>query len=104
VNGDLLVLRASWPSVPVLWTCRAGCSIVGSSHLRLFLRVERRPDLRGLRSPTWDYSLMHTRAGNLVDAYDHRLSRFSPGRTVLNEILGDLVEPLVGRDDLVVLA
>lgn len=27
-----------------------------------------------------------------------------PGRTVLNEILGDLVEPLVGRDDLVVLA
>ena len=47
---------------------------------------------------------MHAGAGDLVDADEHRLPGFPPGRAVLDEIRRDLVEPFVGGDDLVVLA
>ena len=60
--------------------------------------------LRRLRSPTRHDPLVHPGAGDLVDADEHRLARFPAGRAVLDEIRRDLVEPLVGGDDLVVLA
>ena len=49
-------------------------------------------------------ALVHAGAGDLVDADEHRLAGFPPGRAVLDEISRDLVEALVGGDDLVVLA
>ena len=47
---------------------------------------------------------MHPGAGDLVDADEHRLAGLPARRAVLDEIRGDLVEALVRRDDLVVLA
>jgi hypothetical protein len=47
---------------------------------------------------------VHPGAGDLVDADEQRLSGLPSRRTVFDEILGDLVETLIGRDDLVVLA
>ena len=49
-------------------------------------------------------ALEHPRAGDLVDAHQHRLARLPAGRAVLGEVLGQLVQPVVGRDHFVVLA
>ena len=46
----------------------------------------------------------HAGTRDLVDAYQHRFSGFPAGRTVLDEIGGNLVKPFVSSDDLVVLA
>jgi hypothetical protein len=47
---------------------------------------------------------MHARTGDLVDADQYRFTRLPSGCAVLDEIGGDLVEALVGSDDLIVLA
>ena len=54
--------------------------------------------------PSRNDRLEHPGTGDLVDAHQHRLARLPPGRAVLDEIGRDLVQPLVGGDDLVVLA
>ena len=49
-------------------------------------------------------ALEHARAGDLVDAHQQRLAGFPARGAVLDEVLGNLLQPLVGGDDLVVLA
>ena len=68
------------------------------------LGVRRRAHTRRLRRPQGPDELQHPCARDLVDAHQHRLARLPPGRAVLHEIGGDALEPLVGRDHLVVLA
>ena len=65
----------------------------------------RRPANGGrLVLPSRNDPLEHSGTGHLVDAHQHRLARLPSGRAMLDEIGGDLVQPLVGGDDLVVLA
>ena len=77
--------------------------VVGGRRFRL-LGLGGCANLRRLRLPARDDPLVHPGAGDLVDADEHRLARLPSRRAVLDEIGRDLVEPLVGGDDLVVLA
>ena len=64
----------------------------------------QRATCASLRLPARHDALIHPGAGDLVDADEHRLAGLPARRAVLDEIGGDLVEPVVGGDDLVVLA
>ena len=77
--------------------------IGGRGQLR-FLAGNQRLDLGELRLPARLDALEHPRAGDLVDADQHRLAGLPAGGAVLDEVVGQLVQPIVGGDDLVVLA
>ena len=54
--------------------------------------------------PTRKNTLIHSRAGNLIYADEHGLTRLPARGAVLYKVSGNLVEPVSSGDDLVVLA
>ena len=48
-------------------------------------------------------TLKHPRAGDLVDAHEHRLPSLPARRTVFDEVVGELVESVICGDDFVIL-
>ena len=76
---------------------------MGGSQGRL-LASDERLELRDSELPARFDALEHPRAGDLVDAHQHRLAGLPAGRAVLGEVFGQLVQPIVGGDDLVILA
>ena len=77
--------------------------VSGRGQLR-FLDGNQRLDLGELGLPARLDALEHPRAGDLVDAHEHRLAGLPARGAVLDEVVGQLVQPVVGGDDLVVLA
>jgi len=74
----------------------------GFRPFRLFLQ-DQAFHLSELRLPPRLDALEHSSASHLIDAHHHGLARLPAGRAVLNHILRQLVQPIVGRDHLVVL-
>ena len=77
---------------------------IGSRSSCRFQLAESSLQLRELCLPARLDALEHAGAGDLVDADQHRLAGLPARRAVLDEIVRQLVQPVVGGDDLVVLA
>ena len=67
------------------------------------LRWNQRLHLGQLCLPERDDALIHPPASNLVDAHQHGFAGFPASRAMLNEIGRQLVQSVVGGDDLIIL-
>ena len=75
---------------------------IDGRHQLGLLRFRCGANRLGFSLPWRNDPLMHAGASDLVDADQHRLPGLPPGRAMLDEVVGDLVQPIVGRDHLVV--